>query len=523
MNCRLPILFTCPRFCLDGKSGFKAASETEQIGGPNWLNDHEKWPQNISQPSITKQRYSVPACLETRHPSVVIDEPFDPLSPNYHSQKILSAQEPQLASHLDSVFQFETVSAPNSALIQRKTHSYSGPSTYLTPQNPANSNASFQFLLGVSSPSSASSSRKSSSVVKERVAKLGSIPEKPNTEHSAKRSSRDILSEAEILSHLRALRRSQSEYAMSVENNSLPPRYSTVSINRLESNTIDNPTSLYEPELELDTEERQPLSGNGVFGRQNDVIGRGRSTVSWKRRRDFPRRRNPFVGVIGRSASVRTDNTKPGYTFPSIKSQELGESLGVRWDSTPSLACVNNSFSKPPLRPQKTQGSLRNNSFSNSISQKTFAPQNSKNTSFFKEDSLSSTPATMKRQVTTASLTAETAELLGTPTPVEFDTAGERSCSRGSGMESNNVLGLVYYVVLNAIRDSIQPTNNKMALKLFGSKKCVMKERKRCEEEAPWIIHPFSTFRSVFLTFHPFFLHSLNLRILEYKMEKHAI
>lgn len=40
-----------------------------------------------------------------------------------------------------------------------------------------------------------------------------------------------------------------------------------------------------------------------------------------------------------------------------------------------------------------------------------------------------------------------------------------------------------------------QPTDNKLAMKLFGSKKALMKERIRQKAAGHWIIHPCSNFR----------------------------
>ena len=40
-----------------------------------------------------------------------------------------------------------------------------------------------------------------------------------------------------------------------------------------------------------------------------------------------------------------------------------------------------------------------------------------------------------------------------------------------------------------------QPTDNRLAMKLFGSKKALMKERIRQKAAGHWIIHPCSSFR----------------------------
>ena len=374
----------------------------------------------------------------------------------------------------------------------KKLHTYSGPSDSLNSTNISSSYKSTPFL-GILNPALTSpSSRRSSEVVKNRVAKLGFIPERPgnsesSTRRNSKRNSQGILSADEIKKYLDPLKRSQSEHAMA-ENKTGPnfPSRSTVDYMTNEvSSSMGN--SIEKEESEVST-----ISHTGYI-RQKDSFSRSKSGVNWKRKREFSKKRNPFVGVIGRSASVRTDASKSNYNFTSFQDPE---ELNQKFDSTPSLTNINqNSFASPG--PNFSSTSTGRHSFSNSAYPRSYMQNNKSRSYVLEEPSLNSSP-TIKRQPTTASLTAETAELLGTPTAVEFEPPTERSCSRGSGgLENNNALGLVYYMVLNAIRDSIQPNNSKMALKLFGSKKCVLKEKKRCEEEAPWIIHPFSTFRLV--------------------------
>ena len=53
--------------------------------------------------------------------------------------------------------------------------------------------------------------------------------------------------------------------------------------------------------------------------------------------------------------------------------------------------------------------------------------------------------------------------------------------------------------VRNQLQNIFAPTDNKLAMKLFGSKKALMKERVRQKEIGHWIIHPCSSFR---LDFH---------------------
>jgi hyperpolarization activated cyclic nucleotide-gated potassium channel 2 len=49
--------------------------------------------------------------------------------------------------------------------------------------------------------------------------------------------------------------------------------------------------------------------------------------------------------------------------------------------------------------------------------------------------------------------------------------------------------------VRNQLQNIFAPTDNKLAMKLFGSKKALMKERVRQKAAGHWIIHPCSSFR----------------------------
>ena len=49
--------------------------------------------------------------------------------------------------------------------------------------------------------------------------------------------------------------------------------------------------------------------------------------------------------------------------------------------------------------------------------------------------------------------------------------------------------------VRNQLQNIFAPTDNKLAMKLFGSKKALMKERVRQKAIGHWIIHPCSSFR----------------------------
>ena len=54
--------------------------------------------------------------------------------------------------------------------------------------------------------------------------------------------------------------------------------------------------------------------------------------------------------------------------------------------------------------------------------------------------------------------------------------------------------------IRNQLQALFQPTDNKLAMKLFGSKKALMKERIRQKAAGHWIIHPCSNFRFVPVT-----------------------
>ena len=48
----------------------------------------------------------------------------------------------------------------------------------------------------------------------------------------------------------------------------------------------------------------------------------------------------------------------------------------------------------------------------------------------------------------------------------------------------------------------LQPSDNKLAMKLFGSKKGVLKEKLRQQEVGHWIIHPCSNFRYIYVSYY---------------------
>ncbi|XP_063728971.1 uncharacterized protein LOC134856631, partial [Symsagittifera roscoffensis] len=192
--------------------------------------------------------------------------------------------------------------------------------------------------------------------------------------------------------------------------------------------------------------------------------------------RSQTRPRAPTISSLGRSSSVRASaendfNAANAYTdfYPHKRKT--------------SFKTQPNSFktqSQTSLSSYSQKGALR---YSNSGDRNSIDLTNpTKQVSILKP--------TLKHANTIASLTYETAELLGTPNTNRFwEPQAENSELPKKPMFASHIRKLK-----SSVRHFIQPTENRLALKLFGSKKAVLKERKRCEEEAPWIIHPYSTF-----------------------------
>lgn len=70
------------------------------------------------------------------------------------------------------------------------------------------------------------------------------------------------------------------------------------------------------------------------------------------------------------------------------------------------------------------------------------------------------------------------------------NSAGGGSAGGGSGQDTGK-----QSFIKNQLQALFQPTDNKLAMKLFGSKKALMKERIRQKETGHWVIHPCSSFR----------------------------
>lgn len=71
---------------------------------------------------------------------------------------------------------------------------------------------------------------------------------------------------------------------------------------------------------------------------------------------------------------------------------------------------------------------------------------------------------------------------------------GGSFCSGGGGSMTVGSEGRQSFIKCQ-LRALFQPTDNKFAMKLFGSKKALMKERIRQKETGHWVIHPCSNFR----------------------------
>lgn len=61
--------------------------------------------------------------------------------------------------------------------------------------------------------------------------------------------------------------------------------------------------------------------------------------------------------------------------------------------------------------------------------------------------------------------------------------------------EDSNEPKATYSYLKSYFVSMLQPSDNKLAMKLFGSKKGVLKEKLRQQEVGHWIIHPCSNFR----------------------------
>lgn len=85
--------------------------------------------------------------------------------------------------------------------------------------------------------------------------------------------------------------------------------------------------------------------------------------------------------------------------------------------------------------------------------------------------------------------------LYGTPKEEDYDP--NMSLNQGTFMASEMSKSVGPSFMRNQIEALFQPSDNKLAMKLFGSKKALMNERLRQKESGHWIIHPCSNFRSL--------------------------
>ena len=81
--------------------------------------------------------------------------------------------------------------------------------------------------------------------------------------------------------------------------------------------------------------------------------------------------------------------------------------------------------------------------------------------------------------------------LYGTPKEEMAPMTASQCSSRGISVSSEAKPGWVR----NQLQNIFQPTDNKLAMKLFGSKKALIQERVRQKAAGHWIIHPCSSFR----------------------------
>lgn len=76
----------------------------------------------------------------------------------------------------------------------------------------------------------------------------------------------------------------------------------------------------------------------------------------------------------------------------------------------------------------------------------------------------------------------------------QADVAASNNTNQ-SNIEENNEPKAAYSYLKSYFVSMLQPSDNKLAMKLFGSKKGVLKEKLRQQEVGHWIIHPCSNFR----------------------------
>lgn len=74
----------------------------------------------------------------------------------------------------------------------------------------------------------------------------------------------------------------------------------------------------------------------------------------------------------------------------------------------------------------------------------------------------------------------------------------------------------------NQLQAWFQPTDNRLAMKLFGSKKALVKERIRQKTAGHWVIHPCSSFRWVICLYKSHFKHTFRLQNNRKIFEKNA-
>eukprot|EP00095_Tigriopus_kingsejongensis_P006455 snap_masked-scaffold384_size188899-processed-gene-0.13 protein:Tk06455 transcript:snap_masked-scaffold384_size188899-processed-gene-0.13-mRNA-1 annotation:"cyclic nucleotide and voltage-activated ion channel" len=92
--------------------------------------------------------------------------------------------------------------------------------------------------------------------------------------------------------------------------------------------------------------------------------------------------------------------------------------------------------------------------------------------------------------------------LYGTPKEEMAPPTASGSSSRAISVSSDTKPGWVR----NQLQNIFQPTDNKLAMKLFGSKKALIQERVRQKAAGHWIIHPCSSFRHFMPSVNPHLL-----------------
>lgn len=155
-------------------------------------------------------------------------------------------------------------------------------------------------------------------------------------------------------------------------------------------------------------------------------------------------------------------------------------------------------FPKQSTSPNSTINSMTVAAVTTNISQNNSQMKSKKKSSLTKQQSTvtRSPPVICVKDSSGNVLDRDDVSLYGTPKDEDYDPQLTFNNNQGTyNMDSSKLGGPSF--MRHQIEALFQPSDNKLAMKLFGSKKALMNERLRQKESGHWIIHPCSTFRFV--------------------------